>query len=119
WPSSVGKDALMLLSTGLVVYGYSVSDIRIRWLSLLTGILLASCVRPHVAGVMVVSIAIAHWTAPKRKITTGNYIQGILILILLGVVLQQGFAHMGMGEVDVENLRGYIGTISTRTAQGG
>jgi hypothetical protein len=119
WPSSVGKDAVILFATGLVVYGYTSGINRIRWLALIAGIGLAGIIRPHVAGVMIVSMAIAHWISPTRKWTTFHTVQGLLILILLFVVLRQGFSQLGIEEIDVENLKSYVDSVSVQTSQGG
>jgi hypothetical protein len=117
WPSSIGKDALILLATGLVLYGSTTK--RISWIALLAGIAIAAFIRPHVAGVLVVSVAVAHWISPTTKWTFVHVLQGLLVLVLLGFVLKTSLAHVGLEELDLENLKEYVDTVSTRTTQGG
>ncbi|MCI0416247.1 hypothetical protein L0222_26020 [bacterium] len=119
WPSSLGKDALILLATGLVVYGYTSKGNRIGWLSFILGLGLAGMIRPHVAGVMVVSVAVAHWLSPAKKWGAGHFMQGMLIMILLVLVLRQGFSNLGIEAGDFGELRSYVDTISERTSEGG
>ena len=120
WPSSVGKDALMLLSTALLVYGYTAKkEGKISWIILGMSFVLAAVIRPHVAGVMVVSLAIAHWLSPSRKWGSVHIWQGLLILLLLALVLRQGFSDLGLDQVDVESLRDYVDLQAKRSAEGG
>ena len=119
WPSSVGKDAVVLFATGLMVYGYTFRRDKIHWLALSVAIIIGGIIRPHVAGVMVVSLAIAHWLAPGRKARGPHIFQGILIAILLFVVLRQGLSQMGIDSMDVENFKSYVENVSKQTSQGG
>ncbi len=119
WPSSLGKDALILLATGLFVYGYTAKGNRIGWIAFLSGLGLASFIRPHVAGVMVVAVAIAHWLSPAKRWNSAHFVQGILIMLLLAFVLRQGFSNMGIEEGDFGEFKDYLDTVSDRTTEGG
>jgi len=119
WPSSIGKDALILLATGLVVYGYTGKSPRIVWISMILGLAIAAAIRPHVAGVLIVSVAIAHWISPSTKWSFGHVLQGILVLIVLAYVLKTGLSRLGIEELDLENLKEYVDTVSVRTSEGG
>ena len=119
WPSSAGKDSLILLAAALVVYGYAGSSKRILWFSLLLGLLIASCVRPQVAGVLMVAIAVAHWVSPTKKWTAMHFLQGFLLMVVLALVLQQGLSSLGMSGFDSDDLRGYIGKASNKSMRGG
>lgn len=119
WPSSLGKDALILLATGLVVYGYTAKGNRMGWIAFISGIALAGMIRPHVAGVMVVAVAVAHWVSPAKKWSALHFAQGILIIGVLAVVLRQSFSNLGIEAGDFGELRSYLGSISERTTEGG
>jgi hypothetical protein len=119
WPGSVGKDSLILLATALVVYGYSVKRTRVQWFTLILGLTLAGLVRPPVAGIMVVSLAIAHWISPWKKWTAAHFIQGVLILVLLGTVLTRVMGSMGMEEIDMDSLKTYVEKMNTKSTGGG
>jgi hypothetical protein len=119
WPSSIGKDALILLSTGLLVYGYAGNRKRISWIPLCLSLALASVIRPHIAGVMAAALAIAHLLTPKRKWTALHAVQGLVILILVVLVLRQGFSKLGIEDVDFDSIKDYANSVSVRTATGG
>jgi hypothetical protein len=61
WPSSIGKEALMLLSLGCSAYGAARILERYRggWLALAAGLGLAWMVRPHVGVVVLAALVIA------------------------------------------------------------
>ncbi len=118
WPASIGKDALVLLATCMVVYGYC-GAARISLMPMVAGLGLAGFLRPHVAGVLVVSIAVAHWFSPGKKRGKGHYLQGFLIMILLFFVVREGFSKLGVGNVDFDNVKEFVDSVSHRTSQGG
>lgn len=119
WSSSVGKDSLILVGTCLVIYGYSVHSKRIRWIALISGLLLAGIIRPHVAGVLVVSVTIAHWLTPGARWTFIQFLQGLGIVVIALFVLRHGFTELGVEDIDVENIKGFVGMVSERSSQGG
>lgn len=119
WSSSVGKDAIILLGTCLTIYGYSAHSKRISWISMIAGLLIAGIIRPHVAGVLVVSITIAHWLSPTAKWSIAQIFQGLVIVIIALLVLRHGFSELGVEEIDMENIKGFVGKVSDRSTQGG
>jgi hypothetical protein len=86
--------------------------------SFLLGLALAAAIRPHVAGVLVVSTAIAHWVSPGSRHKTLHWIHGFGILILSVLVVNYGFVNLGLEDIDVENFREYVQVISVRSSQG-
>jgi hypothetical protein len=119
WTSSVGKDALILLATGLVVFGYTSKRSGLHWTSMALGLLLASIIRPHVAGLLVVAVVIAHWISPKTRWTALHWLQGIVILVVAIFVIRSGFSNLGFADIDIDNVREYVAYVSTQTTQGG
>lgn len=119
WSSSVGKDALILFTSGLVVYGYCGKDEKIQWIPLLIGLTMAALIRPHVAGVMVVSVAIAHWITPGKRWTGGHWVQGFGIIAITILVVQYGFSNLGIEDIDVDSIKEYVEYVSGQSAQGG
>jgi hypothetical protein len=61
WPSSIGKEALMMLSLGACAYGAAriLDRHAVGWLALAAGLGLAYMVRPHVAAVVLASLTLA------------------------------------------------------------
>lgn len=63
WPSSIGKDALMVLALGLASYGIAKSlrsKMRAGLLPMLLGLWLGAMIRPHVVAILVVGIVAAY-----------------------------------------------------------
>ena len=79
WPSSIGKDALMVFFLGLAAYGASrlLKFYQFSSLFLIApGIYLAMQIRSHVAAVMAISIALAAvFGKPPKKYEKSNPIQ--------------------------------------------
>jgi len=61
WPSSIGKEAVMLLGLGLCAYGGAriLARLAAGWIWLLGGFVLTYMLRPHVAFVVLASFALA------------------------------------------------------------
>ena len=61
WPSSIGKEAVMMLSLGASAYGAArILERRGRgWICLLAGAALGSMIRPHVSVVVFAALAVA------------------------------------------------------------
>jgi hypothetical protein len=118
WPSSIGKDALVLLATALVVYGYTRKREAIKWGTLVAGLILVAVIRPQVAGILVVSVGVAHWISPGKRWGTVHYVQGFLLLVILGLVVRYGLTSVGIDEFDLDDFQGYVETISEQSAEG-
>jgi hypothetical protein len=95
WPSALGKDAWMLFALGLTTYGAARVFTGPTLRGLLTvgvGLWLATLVRPHVAGMAGLALAVAFMTArtQRRPGRRGSMVMKVLAmagLIALGVVL--------------------------------
>lgn len=63
WPSAIGKEAWMVFALGIAAYGAARTMAGRSYRGLLvaiTGLWLASLVRPHVAGLMAISLALGY-----------------------------------------------------------
>ncbi len=69
WPSSIGKEAVMLLSLGLCAYGSARILERLAggWLVLAAGLGLGYLVRPHVPVVVLAALSVAILFRPRRR----------------------------------------------------
>jgi hypothetical protein len=88
WPSSIGKESLMYLFVGLAVYGAAglLWDYRLRWTVLFAlGAAGSAAIRPHVALLLGVSLALALLFGKSR--TSGLGIRRLLAVVVIGVVL--------------------------------
>jgi len=120
WPSSVGKEALILLAVGLVVYGWCGTGTRsrVRWLPLGSGLALAMLIRPHIALMIGVALGVADWLAPLQRITTTRIVRGIGLALVAAVVAASAIQQLGV-EAEQEALSEFIRDRSARTVQGG
>jgi hypothetical protein len=95
WPSALGKDAWMLFALGLAAYGAArvLTGPTLRGLVTVgVGLWLATLVRPHVAGMAGLGLAVAFMTArvqrrPGRRRSAIMKVLAMAGLIALGAVL--------------------------------
>lgn len=128
WPSSIGKDAWMLFSLGLAAYGVAriVSGRVLRGVAVAgVGLWLGMLVRPHVAGMAALSLAVAYiagrtggrrgWQAGAMKLV------GMAALLVLAVaLLSQTAAFLKDSGLDTEEGVGSVLAQNTaRTGEGG
>lgn len=108
WPSSVGKESIMVLGIGLATLGFVGVRGRIRLLPLLGGLAILISVRPQVAAVFVVCAGLAHWLTGRGSWSFGRVLQGSVILAIgLTTVWYSGRA-LGIGSFDAEGLHEYV-----------
>ncbi len=117
WPSSVGKEAILLLAIGLVTLGYVGMSDRIRWVPLAAGLLLAMVIRPHVAGVLAISLCIAEWTS--RGLTGPRLAQTVLTSAFAMFLLVNSLSLLGLENADMGTIEGFVQDTAARTRQGG
>jgi hypothetical protein len=88
WPSSIGKEAVMMFALGLCAYGAAKICRRIAggWPVLAVGLLVGGIVRPHVSAVVLTSLIVAmlfrrhHLTA--QSFGLGGRFVGLIVLTL-------------------------------------
>lgn len=119
WPSSVGKDAVILMGMGLAVVGFFGRRGRINWLFLAIGLFFVFAIRPQVAAVVILSFILAHWLSFGSRWTIGKTFQGGFILAagLGGIWLCN--TYIGVSGFDVEGVRSYLKAESEGAALGG
>jgi hypothetical protein len=94
WPSSIGKEAWMMMAIGLTLYGAArlFTHERGALLPLVLGLAAAVSVRAHVAVVLIVALAVGYLVRPRsRKILGGRMgkFAGVIVLTLVGVIAAQ------------------------------
>lgn len=118
WPSSIGKEALMLLATGLTVWGY-IGKGTPRWAIVLMGLALTAAIRPHVATVTAGALLGAE-SLGAGSILRLRRIAGIMVAAALALYsLQSGLQQMGLGDADLEGVQEHFEFRASRTEQGG
>ena len=61
WPSSIGKESLMLLGLGVATLGLAGRYGRANWIVFFLGLALVACIRPQVAAIFLFATTISYW----------------------------------------------------------
>ena len=117
WPSSIGKESILLLACGLCVLGYIGDGSRARWVVLLSGLALAYAVRPHVALVLAFSAVAGHWLMGLRRFN-GRTLAEAILLTAIGLSLIP-FAGQTFGLDSASDVADFYQFYSGQTLQGG
>ncbi|MBU6316695.1 MAG: hypothetical protein KGR47_09330 [Acidobacteria bacterium] len=106
WPSSIGKEALMMPFLGAIAYGGARLMHR-RWGGatfplLVIGVVVAGAVRPHVvaiwiAGILVASVATL---AMGRRVQGSGTLVGALVLVVIATIAFVGVASSALRFLD-------------------
>lgn len=128
WPSSIGKDALMLFFLGLATYGASRLLKYYQFSSLLyagPGLLMAASIRPHVAAVMGLAIVLAALFGKPPKEYRAHPKRALMIGVAVAGAAFSLFTFAATYNVSVDGARGsqdpeaFLADVSERTATGG
>ncbi len=119
WPSSIGKEALMLTGLGIATLGFAGKKGRINWLVLVVGLALVFCIRPQVAAVFVFSMAVSY-TLNFDRLNSKNLAQALVVVgVGLLVVWYSLSTTLGTADVELEMLQEYVAEGQRRSGQGG
>jgi hypothetical protein len=119
WPSSAGKEAVILMGLGLAVCGFIGKRGRVNWVLLAAGFFLAFAVRPQVAAVLAGSCVVAYWLSLGQRWTFGKAVQGLLIAGVGLVGLRYAMTYMGVQSFDVDGVQAYMEAESEGAATDG
>ncbi len=119
WPASVGKESIIVLAIGLVVYGFSGSGTRVGWLSFLAGLAIAFSIRPHVALALVAAAGLGHWFGTHRRLTPSSLVQAAAIAGVLLLTFNGLSAEFGLGDADLEGVQEFVSYRAQQTLFGG
>jgi hypothetical protein len=119
WPSSVGKEAFVLLCMGMVAAGHAGDGKKPNWLLMATGLGLAFCVRPHVAAVLIGAVGASQWLAKRQIRGPGDVARTVLVGVLVVVVGVAALERLGVDQVDLEGVQEFMEHRADMTAIGG
>jgi hypothetical protein len=119
WPSSIGKEALMLLAAGMAVYGYVGKNGRPNWALCALAVGLAGAIRPHIAAVVALSIVVAEAMRPGPRFSPRRIGGIVLALAVLAFSVQAGLSQLGLDDADLEGIQEQFEFRSAQTSQGG
>jgi hypothetical protein len=125
WTSTFGKDSWMALGLGLAAYGFS-SLLKFSKLnalpSLFCGIAIITVVRPHVAMVMVASMASTYFfnLGQKSQVSVGaELLRFILLLALCTIITLIARQFLHISSMSISSLEGYAREKGGTNAIGG
>jgi hypothetical protein len=128
WPSSIGKEAWMLFTLGLVAFGLARMLTTRAWRGLViaaTGLWLGTLVRPHVAGMAALGLVVAYLLArpPRRLGALGPVVKPLAsIVLVVGAVMLLGKTESYLREKGIEpqdGVNSVLAESARRTGTGG
>ncbi|HEX7131038.1 MAG TPA: hypothetical protein VF228_00600 [Iamia sp.] len=124
WPSSLGKEALMVFAIGIVVYGaaWTWTGRRGGVLVIAVGLVASALVRPHVtvllvAGLLGASVLVRAESRPEAVLLK-LLRTGLFVGALVGAVAASS-AFFGLSQVDSSGVSDVLERTEEQTAQGG
>lgn len=124
WPSSIGKEAVMMPLLGLTVYGAVrlFQQYHVKWIVVLAiGALGSAAIRPHMGALMVAALIGAMLLARAPEKTMARVRRWALIAVAgVGLVLAVTVSadRFGLNPADLE-LEPFLDDLARRTGQGG
>ncbi|MDP2340156.1 MAG: hypothetical protein Q8O67_04295 [Deltaproteobacteria bacterium] len=118
WPSSVGKEAMVLLGLGLAFHGYAVGG-RGTLLRIGVGLALLASIRPHIAMMIAVALALAEWVQQGRGWTPSRIAQGCALAVVASIVVVAAFRQFDIEGEYGGDITAFVEERSARTATGG
>jgi hypothetical protein len=123
WTSSLGKDALMMLFGGMALYGLSrlgkrVDVIGVWWLTV--GLFGMLAVRPHIAAIFTVAMAISTLVRPMGTGRMSGVIRVVGLIFFASVAIGVAVVAsrlVGLDRLDTEEVSQFIGARQAGTGE--
>lgn len=126
WPSSIGKEAWMVLTLGLATYGVALvlTHQLAGYAYAGIGLIGTAMVRPHMTALVFAALAFAYIMRRRSwsESASGPFgkLAGIVVLLLVGgVVLSQAAAFFDLDELDPESVDTVLEYTEQQSSQGG
>jgi hypothetical protein len=122
WPSSLGKDAWMVLGVGAASYGVAcvlVNRTLVGWVGIIAGSAAISAVRPHVGVPIFVGLLLAELF--RRRGSQGVMRAGFSMIFIAVVglaVLQSAAGFLGVENLSQASITQELDSVASRTAEG-
>lgn len=118
WPSTIGKEALILLALGLVIVGWVGDGGTFRLKPMLAGMALAVLIRPHIAMMLAMAVVAAEWLAPARKWSAQRILRAAALAALSVFAVSSSLERLGV-EPDIDAMVEFAEDRAGRTQTGG
>ncbi len=127
WPSSIGKDALILCGLGVFALGFVGRRSRlhpdrassVNWPLMVLGGALVFCVRPQVAAVVIASAVGSIWLGTLGGTRRTKWVEAIAVLGVGLVGLYLALGQIGISGFDAEGVGEYLDENANRGDYGG
>ena len=125
WPSSIGKESLMVFCIGLVTYGVArMFEQRSGGIAtILVGLGASALVRPHITLLLGVSVlgasSITRSRTPRGELPVAKMIRLIVFLVVIAFTITVASSFFRVDNLDANNVSGVLQSTSERTSQGG
>lgn len=119
WPSSVGKEAVIILGIGMTLLGFAGQKGRPTWWLLATGLVFIFCIRPHFAFVLAFSMVAAGWLARWRGFSPRRVAEVVFALVIAAVAFKGMVAQFGIGDADLEGMQEFAEYRAELSLRGG
>lgn len=116
WPSSIGKEAVILLSIGCLAWSLSLKTRP--WPLVALALTLAFVIRPHVAGLEAIGVFLVDTLSRQRR-TVFTIVRLVLSALLALYLIREGAAAMGVDPTELDSVATEIQFRSDHTNQGG
>lgn len=119
WPSSVGKEAILIFGLGLATVGFIGREGRYRLVPMLAGLGILFLLRPHVAFLVGGAQGLTHWLFTIRRVNARRVLEGIAVGALAVALTFAGADRLGIGDLDAEGVAEFVEFRSGQTETGG
>jgi hypothetical protein len=124
WPSSPGKDSIMLLALGIATWAIT-GMFKGKWFSMLPllagSLALMAAIRPHVAALLVGAVGMALLLSRAPKIRGGTALR-LFLLVVVGVGIAFAAVRLSASyglSLDTDSLNEFADSVTDRTSTGG
>ena len=118
WPSSVGKESLVLLGIGIALAAYARVFRGLNWFAMGLGLFLITSIRPQVAAVVVLSMLFAEWLLAKGRRDATQILRGVAILVIGVLFIRSAISLVGVESIDAGEVQDYMDATAGRGAGG-
>ncbi|HEY9279259.1 MAG TPA: hypothetical protein VIP51_04220 [Eoetvoesiella sp.] len=116
WSSAIGKDSLAFMATGLALW--AALNLRHRIPVLLIAVAVMLMVRPHMAGIMIMALALSFIFQRKVPLRQ-RLLLGTFALAAAAIMVPFGLQYAGVGDENTEDLSSYIEERQQQNQAGG
>ncbi|MDA7980866.1 MAG: hypothetical protein MPJ50_19095 [Pirellulales bacterium] len=118
WPSSIGKESVMMVGLGVATLGFAGKHGRSNWAVVLAGLALTFCIRPQVVVVFLFAAVLSAWLQFEAW-SSKKVLQAVALFVFGCAGMWFALSTTLDGEVDAETVEKYIDSNAARNNNGG